>query len=106
MNQYSLLARVAPGLTSQLENLATESLLYLLQQYEGTREAFVELASTVGYAGPRDLQFSTQVHMEYGSIPDLVGATTDRRPAGRSEVLSVAYPEPADGLPAPAPPGQ
>ena len=42
LNQYSLLARVAPGLTSQLENLATESLLYLLQRYGEAREAFVE----------------------------------------------------------------
>lgn len=77
MNQYSLLARVAPGLTTQFENLATESLLYLLQRYGEAREAFVELASTVGYAGPRDLQFSTQVHMQHGNIPDLVGATED-----------------------------
>jgi hypothetical protein len=77
LNQYSLLACVAPGLTSQLENLATESLLYLLQRYEGARDALIELASDVGYAGPRDLQFSTQVHMQHGSIPDLVGAISD-----------------------------
>jgi hypothetical protein len=48
LNQYSLLARVAPGLTTQFENLATESLLYLLEQYSEAREAFVDLASTVG----------------------------------------------------------
>lgn len=75
MNQHSLLAHVAPRLTTQFENLATESLLYLLEQYSEARVAFVDLASTVGYVGPRDLTFATQVHMEYGSIPDLVGTT-------------------------------
>lgn len=75
LNQCSILAHVAPGSTSQVENLATESLLYLLRRYAGAREAFVDLVSTLGYVGPRELRFDTQVHMEYGSIPDLVGAT-------------------------------
>ena len=75
LNQYSLLARVAPGLTSQLENLATKSLLYLLQRYGTAHEAFVDLVSTTGYEPPSDLKFSTQVYMQYGNIPDLVGAT-------------------------------
>ena len=48
MDQYSLLAHVAPGLTSQLEKLATESLLYILRRYGEAREAFVDLALTVG----------------------------------------------------------
>ncbi len=77
MNQRSLLAHVAPSLTTQFENLATESLLYLLEQDSEARVAFVDLASTVGYVGLRDLTFDTQVHMEYGSIPDLVGATEE-----------------------------
>jgi hypothetical protein len=84
LNQYSLLAHVAPRLTTQFENLATESLLYLLQRYGEARGAFVDLASTVGFVGPRDLTFDTQVHMEYGSIPDLVGATK-----GETNVLLV-----------------
>jgi hypothetical protein len=75
MNQYSLLARVAPGLTSQSENLATKSLLYLLQRYGTAHEAFVDLVSIVGYEPPSDLTFNAQVHMPYGNIPDLVGAT-------------------------------
>jgi hypothetical protein len=77
LNQYSLLARVAPGLTSQLENLATKSLLYLLQRYGTAHEAFVDLLSTTGYEPPSDLTFNAQVHMQYGNIPDLVGATED-----------------------------
>lgn len=77
MNQDSLLARVAPGLTTQFENLATESLLYLLQRYATAHEAFVDLVSTSGYETPSYLTFSTQVHMQYGNIPDLVGATED-----------------------------
>jgi hypothetical protein len=77
LNQYSLLAHVAPGLTLQRENLATKSLLYLLRTYGEAHEAFIELLSTIGYVVPGDLKFSTQVRMQHGSIPDLVGATTD-----------------------------
>jgi hypothetical protein len=77
LDRYSLLAHVAPGLTSQLENLATESLLYLLQRYGTAHQAFVELVSTTGYEPPSDLTFNSQVHMQYGNIPDLVGATED-----------------------------
>lgn len=78
MNQYSLLAHVAPGLTTQFENLATESLLYLLRSYRDAHKAFVELVSTIGYIPPSDLRFDTQVHMQHGNIPDLVGATEDK----------------------------
>ncbi len=77
MSQYSLLGHVAPRLTLQVENLATESLLYLLQRYEKAREAFVDLVSTMGFVAPSDLEFDTQVRMQDGGIPDLVGATTD-----------------------------
>jgi hypothetical protein len=51
--------------------------LYILLRYGEAREAFVDLALTVGYIGSRDLTFDTQVHMQHGNIPDLVGATTD-----------------------------
>jgi hypothetical protein len=78
LNQYSLLAHVAPGLTTQFENLATESLLYLLRSYRETHQAFVELVSTIGYVPPSDLRFDTQVHMQHGNIPDLVGSTEDK----------------------------
>jgi hypothetical protein len=77
LDRYSLLAHVAPGLTTQFENLATESLLYLLRRYGTAHDAFVEVVSTTGYDPLRDLAFSTQVHMQHGSIPDLVGATAD-----------------------------
>jgi hypothetical protein len=78
LNQYSLLAHVAPGLTTQFENLATESLLYLLRSYREAHQAFVELVSTIGYVPPSDLRFDTQVHMQHGNIPDLVGSTEDK----------------------------
>ena len=79
MNQYSLLSHVAPSLTLQVENLATESLLYLLQRYRTAHKAFIDLVSTIGYVPPGDLDFRSQVHMQYGSIPDLVGATADEK---------------------------
>jgi hypothetical protein len=77
LDRYSLLAHVAPGLTTQFENLATESLLYLLRRYGTAHDAFVGVVSTTGYDPPRDLVFSTQIHTQHGSIPDLVGATED-----------------------------
>ncbi len=77
MDRYSLLGHLVPGIIAQRENVATESLLYLLRRYGTAHEAFVDLASTVGYAAPSALTFDTQVHMEHGNIPDLVGATAD-----------------------------
>jgi len=65
-------------MTSQMENLATESLLYLLRSYKEAHKAFVELVSIIGYVPPSDLRFDTQVHMQHGSIPDLVGSTEDK----------------------------
>ena len=77
MDRYSLLGHVAPGLTSQLENLATEALLYLLRRYEPAKEAFVDLVSATGHAATGDLAFGSQVRMSHGSIPDLVGQAAD-----------------------------
>ncbi len=77
LDRYSLLGQLVPGLTAQRENVATEALLYLLRRYGTVHEAFVDLASTVGYAAPSELTFDTQVHMEQGSIPDLVGTTAN-----------------------------
>ncbi len=45
LDHYSLLGHVAPGLTSQLENLATEALLYLLRRYGTARDAFADVVS-------------------------------------------------------------
>jgi hypothetical protein len=72
-----LLAHVAPGLTSQLENLATEALLYLLRRYGAARDAFVDFVSETGHAAAGDLAFGSQVRMSHGSIPDLVGRTAE-----------------------------
>ncbi len=85
-----MLGHVAPGLTFQLENLAPESLLYILRRYGEAREAFVYLASTVGYAGPKDLTFDTQVRMQHGNIPDLVDGTTN----GARVLLAESSPAP------------
>ena len=52
MNYYSLLARVAPSLTSQSENLATKSLLYILQRYGTAHEAFVDVGVHRGLCRP------------------------------------------------------
>lgn len=77
LNRYSLLGHIAPRLTSQLENLATEALLYLLRRCETAHDAFIDLVSTTGHATPVDLTFGSQVRMRHGGIPDLVGQTAD-----------------------------
>ncbi len=83
MDRYSLLGHVAPGATSRLEDLATESLSYLLQRYGGAREAFADLVATMGQVRQDELAFSTQAR-GLGGIPDLVGKSP-----GGEEVLLV-----------------
>ena len=90
MDRYSLLGHVAPSLTFRLENLATESLLHIMRRYGEAREAFMDLASDVAYAGPKDLTFDTQVRMQHGNIPDLVGGTTN----GARVLLAESSPAP------------
>jgi hypothetical protein len=77
LDRYSLLGYVAPGLTSQLENLATEALLYLLRRYGAAKDAFADFVSETGHAAAGDLAFTSQVRMSHGSIPDLVGRTAE-----------------------------
>jgi translation initiation factor 2 alpha subunit (eIF-2alpha) len=67
LDRYSLLAHVAPSLTSQLENLATEALLYLLRRYEAAKDAFADFVSETGHAAADDLAFGSQVRMGQGS---------------------------------------
>jgi hypothetical protein len=64
-----LVARFA---SNQQENLATESLLYILHNSEAARRAFMEFVSDTG-AADLPLTFRSQANAADGSIPDLVG---------------------------------
>lgn len=83
MDRYSLLGHVAPGVTSQVENLATESLLYLLHRYRWVHESFEGMASSIGRNNLHGLSFDTQASMSDAARPDLRGTKTD----GRSVLL-------------------
>jgi hypothetical protein len=78
-------------MTSQMENLATESFLYLLRSYREAHKAFVELVATIGYVPPSGLRFDTQVHMQQGSISDLVGAAEDKTSVPRLRVRNIRF---------------
>lgn len=81
----SLLAHIAKGFASrQWENIATESLHYLLRR-QAAQEAVTRLLSEAGLftAG---LRWVTQATNDDGSRPDLVGLDQERRPAVVIEV--------------------
>jgi hypothetical protein len=68
-----LLGYLASRFATSEENIATESLVWILRS-ELARQKLSALAGTLGVVLPQDLQFSSQVgHPETG-IPDIVGA--------------------------------
>ena len=50
MPHMSILAHLAPLLTNQIENVATDALAHLLSQYDLVADAFIEHISSVGIA--------------------------------------------------------
>lgn len=77
MEDYSLLAYIAPRLTIQLENLATDSLFYLLKRYELLGNEFIKVIADMGLIIENALTFDTQIAMSGGEIPDLVGTNEE-----------------------------
>ena len=73
MARESILARLAPLLTNQIENVATDALAHLLLQYPCVSDAFKEYISAVGIDLPDNLTIKTQVRAQDAAIPDLVG---------------------------------
>ena len=81
----SLLAHIVKSYAStQWENIATDSLLYLLER-PGVEESLMRLVSRWGLDDER-LQWSTQVSNEDRSRPDLVGKDSLGRPKLMVEV--------------------
>jgi len=70
----SLFGEVALRLSSHPENVATESLCYILREYTSASESFRSFINSSGINLPDSLTFQTQVSKaEDGTIPDLVG---------------------------------
>lgn len=76
MNQ-SLLGHIAIGLSSHPENVATESLNYVLKRSAGARNAMTEFLCKIGGEMSGELSFRAQAVGEDGSIPDLIGCNSD-----------------------------
>lgn len=74
MPHLSILARIAPLLTTQIENVATDALAHLLLQYEPLADAFRRFISATDVGLPDGLTIKTQAGgWEDSGIPDLVG---------------------------------
>jgi hypothetical protein len=79
MPQESILAHLAPRLTNQIENVATDALCHLLMQYHFLSDAFRETISLAGIDLPDNLSLRTQASWQDAAIPDLVGLDEDGR---------------------------
>lgn len=73
MQHQSILAHLAPLLTNQIENVATDALAHLLLEYHVISDAFREYVSQSGIAIPKQIKLKTQASWQDGAIPDLVG---------------------------------
>jgi hypothetical protein len=80
MPHQSILAHLAPLLTNQLENVATEALAHLLLEYPVVSDAFREYVCQAGIDLPDSLKFNTQARgWQDTAIPDLVGLDDEGR---------------------------
>ena len=69
----SLFGHLVSRFSSSPENLATESLCYILNRSQIAREEFVNLLAHLHISIPADLKYETQENSADGAIPDLVG---------------------------------
>lgn len=79
MPHESILAHLAPLLTNQIENVATDALAHILLQYHFLADAFQEYISSVTVDLPGNLTFTTQARWQDTEIPDLVGRDVEGR---------------------------
>ena len=74
MKKKSLLGEIGLKFISQTENLATESLNFILKKSDLSKKGFVELLNLSDTEFKNSLNFSTQVYSsDDNSIPDLIG---------------------------------
>lgn len=79
MATQSLLGHLASRFAVHPENVATESLAYVLQRSPGAKRALLAFIRHLGVPVPENLSFRTQESGPDGSIPDLVGTDSDGR---------------------------
>jgi hypothetical protein len=72
MPHESILAHLAPLLTNQIENVATDALAHLLLQYHFLADRFQEYVSSIIVDLSGNLTFTTQARWQDNAIPDLV----------------------------------
>lgn len=75
----SILSHLVTRFSSHPENLATEGLGYILARSNVARDTLIRFAAQAGTRLPTELHFKTQNWGEDGSIPDLVGISSDFR---------------------------
>lgn len=74
MPEPLLLAHIAKKFVpSQHENIASESLAYVLRRSSSSRAALIHLLRSLGARLPEDLTFRTQAHGTDEAIPDIAG---------------------------------
>jgi hypothetical protein len=79
MPPQSILAYLASRWTSQLENVVTDGLAYLLNQYPDVFKALREYVSLTGTHLPDSLKLETQATGVFAGRPDMVGADDEDR---------------------------
>ena len=77
MTYETLLAYIAPRLTKQTENVATDALLYLLRMYPVASKAFSTYIANLSVNLPKNLKYDTQLGLAGRAIPDLIGVDED-----------------------------
>lgn len=79
MKTDSLFGHLAIKFSSSPENLATESLLYILNQSLTAKQALIRYISKTGVNLDKDLLFQTQAKGSDQAIPDLVGINSQQQ---------------------------
>jgi hypothetical protein len=79
MHPQSILAHLAPLLTNQVENFATDALAHLLLEYPVISDGFREYLSQSGVKFTDSIKIKTQASWQDGAIPDLVGQDQEGR---------------------------
>ena len=79
MQYQSILAHLAPLLTNQIENVATEALAHLLLQYKVVSDAFREYILQASIGLPEHLNLKTQASWQDAALPDMVGLDNEGR---------------------------
>lgn len=77
MPQENLFAHVASRFPGQTENIATESLAYIIGKSKTAKKAFIDYINQIGVSFNNDLCFQTQAAGEDNAIPDMVGKNSD-----------------------------